>query len=490
MVRPTLSCTTVLTAAKAAFDTQIDFMRRGLMAETAVSLYAEFIANLAAKSWGTGPVGSPFGDVCIPDPYLAQLQDENGTLLAAAAIDNEIADTGAIVSLMSKAQLANLTYPTDTADSHWLLTSEYLMEDIPLVVNISRLVFPDEGIIRVDRYKADACIQFEQRYSTTGLSTISADNWTANVLSLVLNLIDMGANTTKALQLLKHATAYTSMGMRCYGVQKSELQVPMVFLTHYARQSAWLAQNSVAVLDKDATATRLLFGKREMIHMLTSFSSSGRLPKTIITANGHLQNLTFDWVSFVDADATFKIASDALPEKEVYYKRVESSINAAISATIAKENDLAFSISRRLTMQKPFWPVSGMGSSLGQVKDYLRSVSRATRRLLGIPAHEARDSFVDLPVSIRQTCSTGWEFFSRPGVPNWTEQCCASICTSIAESLPPSIANLFTEACCDACNEYDCTGGAQAAAEGAADIVGIELLEEGGYVNQSIPIMI
>lgn len=486
---PTISgtCTTVLTAAKAAYDSQIDYMRRGLSAETAVSLYAEFIANLVAKAWDTGPMGAAFGDVCISDTFIDQLQDANGSILASSAIDDKIVQENAEVALMTKEDLEGLSYAAGAADSEWALTSSYLMEGIPLMINVSRLVFPSEGAIRVDPYQSDACYQFEERYSTTGLSTLSADNWTANVLSLVLNLIDMGANATKSLQLLKHTVAYTTVGTRCYGVQGSELQVPMVFLTAYARQSAWLAlNNNEPIQRKDLTASSLLYAKPEMVRLLSSFSSGGRFPETVVTANGNLRDLNFGWTSSTDADETSNVLKEILPEPEDQARRVESAVNSAISAFIANKNDLSFSISRTVKVSKPFWPISGLGIRWGEATESIKS---ATRRLLGIPDEEATIVSLDLPTTVRQQCGANWLFFLRPYT-FWTEQCCGPICITAVEGFPPLIAALFTEACCDPCNEYNaCTGGEVAAAEGAAEIVGIEL-PPGYGDNESIPLMI
>lgn len=486
------SCTTVLTAAKAAYDSQVDLMRRGLTAETSTALFAEFIANLAAKAWETGPMGAAFGDICIPQLYLDQLQNENGTLLASAAIESDVEDSSAKVPLMTKEELAGLalSFPPSQIDSEWTLTSAYLMEDIPLVINVSRLILPNEGAIRVDPYKEDACFQFEQRYSTTGLSTLTADVWTSHVLSLVLNLIDMGANATKAMQLLKHSTAYTNMGIRCYGTEGSQLPIPMVFLTQYARQSAWLSQNNSVVLRKDLTATNLQYANREIVGLMSSFSSGGRLPETVIAANGQLKNMNFNWTSSTDADKTFRETKECLPEREDYYKTVESSINAAISAVIANENDLAFSISRTVKEQKPFWPISNLGNRLGEATESIKSALKATRALLSTPDEESPAYRVVLPTTVRQSCGAGWDFFDRPGVTEWTEQCCATICISAVASLGPPIAAMFTESCCDACNEYVCAGGEQAAVEGAATTVGVELPPYGQIGNESIPVMI
>lgn len=485
---PVLACTTVLTAAKSAYDTQIRFMRRGLPLETAKSLYAEFIANLATKAWETGPMGSPFGDVCLPDEYLDQLQNENGTLLRSVSIDAEIAGTGAQVPLMTDNQLDSLAYPTNTADSYWAQTSAYLMEDIPLALNISRLHFPSESTVRVDPYQDDACYQFEQRYNITGLSTVKADVWTATVFSLVLTLIDMGANATKAVQLLKHAAAYSYVGMRCKGLQKSELDVPTYFLKAYARQSAWLSKNKSVVVSKDASAMSLMLSEPELIQLLSSYSSGGSLPRTIITANGHLQNMTYNWTSSADATETSRKAAQGYPNADRYFETVESSVNAAISASIATKNDLAFSISRKLQRKRPFRAISEMNDRVLRAVSGLKSNPRASRKILGLKEEEVE--VFELIPSIRQTCGSGWVFFSRPGVPNWTEQCCASICIIAAQGLSQTDAALFTEECCNACNEYSCTGGEQAAAEGAADIVGIELPPYGGNGNESVPVMI
>lgn len=492
LVQANVACTTVLTASKSAFDSQITFMRRGLLAETAKSLFAEFIANLAVKAWETGPVGTPFGDVCIPDEYLSQLQDEQGRLLSSTSITDSIAASGAKVPLMTEAQLATTNFAGHLSTDFWTSTSAYIMGHIPLVINISRLEFPSESEVRIEPYQSEACFQFQQKFDKTEFVEINAQNWTANVLSLVLKLIDVGAESNKAMQLLKHSAAYTYVGMRCSGNQKSDLMIPTVFVRDYARQSGALSQNLGTSTRRDLAPLNLLLTQSEMIGLITTFSSDGRLPATVVSANGDVRNITYDWESVADAEKTFEMAKKDLPDTSFYYQTVQSAINAAISAIIARDSDLTFTISRSAqnTTEWPFWPISRRKTpfqDLVQTKHYVPAFSR---NLLPLRSQEKRESERNLKVSVRQTCGAEWEFFEIEGATPFTKQCCASICVDVAEGLPPAVAIQFTEECCGGCSEYECLTSAEAAAEGAAEVLEIELPPYGSSEGESIPIMI
>lgn len=494
LAHATGSCTTVLTAAKSAYDSQINFMRRGLLAETTKSLYAEFIANLVVKAWETGPIGTSFGDVCIPDVYLSQLQDSEGRLLSALSISTEILNKNLKVPLMTEEQLDATNYADDLPEEFWSSTSAYIMGHIPLVVNVSRFRFPDEGDVRVDPYQSDACYQFQQKYNTTGYSQINADSWTANSISLVLKLIERGADATKALQLLKHTSAFIYVGMRCTGMQKSSLMIPTIFLREYARQSGALSQNLVGVKNNDVDPMKLLLSQHSMIDLVTTFASDGRLPETVICSNGHLKNISYDWTSVADAEKTFEDAKEDLPDKTMHYRTVESAINAVIAAVLAKTNDLTFTISRvsKNSMNWPLRPVSGATAPLSQT-DTVPQQRHAlfSKRELSLRRDKLNFKWGrDLEVAVRQTCGSGWEFFSISGVTHYTEQCCATICIDAAVGLPPTDASLFTTECCGGCSEYSCLTSEQAAAEGAAAVVGIELPPYGNSENESIPIMV
>lgn len=492
LVQASVACTTVLTASKSAFDSQITFMRRGLRAETAKSFYAEFIANLAVKAWETGPVGTPFGDVCIPDEYLSQLQDGQGRLLSSMTIIDSIAASGAKVPIMTEAQLATTEYDDKLLTDFWTSTSAYIMGPIPSVVDMSRLEFPTESEVRIEPYQSEACFQFQQKYDRTGFVEINAQNWTANVLSLVLKLIDVGAESNKAMQLLRHSAAYTFVGMRCLGNQKSDLMIPTIFVRDYARQSGALSQTLGTSARKELAPLNLLLTQPEMIGLITTFSSDGRLPRTIVSANGDVRNITYDWTNVEDAKATFEMAKKDLPETSFYYQTVQSAINAAISAIIARDSDLTFTISRSAqnTTEWPFWPISRRKTPFQHLVETKHYVPVSSRNLLPVRSQEKSEPERDLKVSVRQTCGAEWEFYEIEGATPFTQQCCASICVDAAGGLPPAVAIEFTEECCGGCSEYECLTSAEAAAEGAAEILEIVLPPYGPSEGEGIPVMI
>lgn len=502
------NCTAVVNATKRAYFGQIDFIRRGMREDTAVAGFAEFMGYVIATAWLYNLNGSlSLGDVCLPDCFLSVHQDENGRLRKTVMIAEGIENSGSGVPFFGENDLAgNLGNTTKAALNNaikqyqWKNISDYLMEGMPTTLNFSRLVFPSESDLRVEPFRNKSCYEFEQKYDVSGVVTMSADNLTANVLALVLQLIDMGVNSTKAKQLLAHNIAYTNMGVRCYGQETSGLQVPLYFLPEYARQGALLSRNNSVPLSHKATAEYIYEDGYNLVQLLSSHSSGGRLPTTVLNTFGNLSQVDLSWTSSDDIDTSILETQEIVLDSDVFEDTIENLANGLINMSITVVNELTSSTYLPESLNGSEVRVFHGSFGVGDRMDENAQLVRRWRSLLSslrqrVPGAGRRPSSVlprTVPFTVRMTCGASWMYIDRvETVSNELENCCAPICSYAAAGLSGTAETIFKEACCDACNEYMCDSGADDAAQDAADLASIELPECGSNCGgRSIPITI
>lgn len=503
------NCTTIIDATKEAYFAQIDFIRRGMRRDTAVVGFADFMTYVISAAWFYNLDRSlNLGDVCLPDILLSSHQDENGNLLKTVHVVEEIEESGYGIPFLTETDLINNLDDTTKASMNseieqheWKNISDYLAEGMPTSLNVSKLVFPSESNLRVEPFRNESCFQFEQKFDITETDTMSADNLTANVVALVLQLIDMGVNSTKARQLLAHNTAYTNMGVRCHDREASDLQVPLYFLPEYARQSALLSKNNSSPLSTKATATYVYEDGYNLVKLLSSYSSGGRLPTTVLDAYGNLTTVHLLWTSSNDVDTSILEVRESVPDPQDFENHIESAANQAINTSIYVVNELTATL-------LPPQSINEAGIEVVGGRFYTGSVPK---KEAWIPQQQSKpelisgrqDDFVGnersssisshmIPFTMRTTCGSSWVYVNRTEtVTNELENCCAPICTYAASGLSAAAQAIFREACCDACNEYLCDAGVETAAQRAADLVEIDLPECGGNcTGGSVPVVI
>lgn len=481
-------CNKIIDLAKAAYFEQIDFMRRGMREDTALTEYAEFITILISKAWITNPfLSTPLGDICLQPSLIDGLTNSDGAISSASELVHDIYLGETEIAFLSQSDLDLNLIPEEKNElnliieqNEWNHTAEYLMEPIPTYINVSKIIFPKGSTIRIDPHQTDACVQY-YKFNAVDIPTMAADELTANVVALALMLIDQNVDAEKAKRLIVHNQAYINVASRCMKEDTSTLQVPLYFLQVYARESARLSKNSTTTYNRKATQSYIMNEGEDLVRVLLSRSSDGELPTKFISTTGHVTNMTYNWDTADDVDNTIMMAHVAAPSPEKFFKYFESVANVAILATksiyttfdLGLERDLKKGAYEDVEDRKSF-----EARSLNLSRFVREKVISDARNSLG-PRRIVTKERLEIPSVVRVTCGSGWYFVDRSYNDSEYEQCCASVCHAGSQGLSGAIGVDFEEYCCEACNQASCPDGDDTAAETAADVVGIDLPPSG-----------
>lgn len=483
-------CTLVVDAARTAYYGQLDMVRRGLKRETALGFYCEFITNLVAKVMviqATQPAPLQFGSVCLPNVVLEKMQDSSsGVLRRSIVLEELIKRSTSKIPFLSKAQLDATPHNKSIGNDEWALVEEYINGPIPDMVDVSKLYFPEEKLLRVDPWKTEACLQYEIWSNGSSSSTMLADEYSAIVLSLVMKLSAANANMTGALNLLRHSTAYINVGARCLDLEESELPISTAFLAKYGQQAAYLYENrekNMAVAQLNYTVWDLLHTNTELPKYLSSFHSGGKLPNEVVATDGHLEPLTSNWDMLAGLQGAIEKSKIIIEDPKRYLISCEEQSRTALAAIQANTFDTTFSFFgtgsgsyelSNMTRTKYF----GIGGARRMSRSSLDAVARSVLKKVHTLAKSVFSSFAitgkwpemmqegdtSLETSVHTTCSipcdssNGYVCIEHivPENNNNLEKCCIDVCQTGADGLSGTALLTFQEGCCAACNEYDC----------------------------------
>jgi len=412
---PTPTCTKVIDIARSTYFTQIEYMRRGLDRLAAYTMYVKFIEQLSTLASAQAQTEFSFGNYCLPNKELEELADiATNTLHTTLKLEEYIKVTNASVPILTRESWPALPEDRTVAMTEWILTELYLMESMEKFVNATRIHFPNEMDVVYDPYTDDACTSYNSSFTNLNITTRTAENMTISMLSMVSVLINMGANATKALQLMQHNTALCYVGTRCLKKNEHELQIPLTYMQVYGRQAARLSQNNSLVAKPGIDPNFISLHGERLTHLLSGYQSGGQLPPYFISSYGTLIGVQSDWKAVSDELQTMQLAEASLSKPLILTDGASTSGESSLDLFVrwAKKHL--------------------MGSS-----DYKRQAK-----------HTVRNS---------GPCNGTWEYIdSVPYNVSVLEQCCAELCKSGADVLQEPAATDFRTGCCFRCNQIHC----------------------------------
>lgn len=454
---PPSSCTSVATLIRHYFDHLIHLQRHGPPESWCNQFYAKYISNLKHRAGqDPSPCNDHFSDCC--------LSDEDVQLTSPAGIiESEIAKLKSIDANLFYLDPHHFTLPALETSENAIIETAW--NDTMSIISqprnqISAMpTLPPTLSILYDPNRTAACDEFNQ-FDTAESGSVPATDFIQHAISLSLQTVLLGVLHSKALQTLHHSVAYVFMGIRCYRLDRDDLQVPTSFypiyqssLDHYAAQIP-IPTSQVPTISSNTLEKHYSL----QTQLLSSYSSWGRLA-----------HLVTDGISTKQESISLTL----------FNRRLLSDITKFIM------ENYSISFSTRAFLVRRYTQLSqqSITSRIYQAMASLFPIAiTPPPSPAPYPAH-----LPQLYRTFSGTCAS--DYYPYPEDPALDEEgCCATICADL--QLIVGVGVLTTGDCCALCNQSE--GGCEMnQANPLAQLAAVHLVPYGEEEEPSpIPVII
>lgn len=396
-----------LTILKLCYSSTYALIRRGLGNDIVSGHIHVAIRELIKFARASGQDWSQVSlqNICIPVELYSTIFTVQWTMVFTESVlsDMLMSISNSVFAISNSANVP----PAPTAEqefereSHWNSIEGELKKPMQ-VINFSKISYPLTSKHSHDPKHSTACAMWN-KHKTASTKTVLAEKGLRQVLLIVIRLLEIGCDSNRSWQLIRHYTALVHLGIRCERVEGLNLLVPDKFLRDY-----WAA--SIRIM-KSAMDDKLMTERTAM-------------PEAFFdTAYGFVYKRLATFSSWGQSDAFFS--------SDVTIKNMMSYASHTVTENIKVADQL----------YAPFVNVSTT-----------RQLSTSVRTL-------KPDCQTSLNTNDNLSCVTAEKYCYMATAGNagkhWYANCCNVVICQNAITIIPEITDF--EGCCTECNQLECS---------------------------------